>query len=133
MSKVGLHGVSFLLIPCNSYSAPELVEGKPYDAQIDDWSIGAILYFLLTSRHAFALEGAEDEDTQKLVLSGNYDTSNPLWPEVSSEGECSIMKSYSIVSSVYLTFAALNSQEVGSRTISGRSPKSCTSGKLPAE
>ncbi|CAO3672423.1 unnamed protein product [Umbelopsis ramanniana] len=70
-----------------AYSAPELVAGKPYDAQIDDWSVGAILYFLLTSRHAFALEGAEDEDTQKLVLSGKYDTTNPLWPEVSNEAK----------------------------------------------
>ncbi|KAI8582532.1 hypothetical protein K450DRAFT_227631 [Umbelopsis ramanniana AG] len=70
-----------------AYSAPELVEGKQYNAQIDDWSIGAILYFLLTSRHAFALDGAEDEDIQKLVLSGNYDTSNPVWPEVSSEAK----------------------------------------------
>lgn len=96
MKEFSLRGDSFLLIPCNSYSAPELVAGKPYDAQIDDWSVGAILYFLLTSRHAFALEGAEDEDTQKLVLSGKYDTTNPLWPEVSNEGECSIMKSYSM-------------------------------------
>ncbi|KAG2177711.1 hypothetical protein INT44_008225 [Umbelopsis vinacea] len=69
-----------------AYSAPELVEGKQYNAQIDDWSIGATLYFLLTSKHAFALDGAEDEDTQKLVLSGNYDTNNPVWPEVSGEG-----------------------------------------------
>lgn len=85
------------------------MEGKPYDAQIDDWSIGAILYFLLTGRHAFALEGSEDEETQKLVLSGNYDTTNPLWSEVSSEGECSLMRAILSVSYSYLTFAALNS------------------------
>jgi serine/threonine protein kinase len=91
-----------------SYSAPEVVEGKQYDEQVDDWSIGAILYFLLTSRHAFALDGTEDDAIHKLVLSGKYDTNNPSWPEVSNEGKC--CKVQASVVSWKLTYAIIYSQ-----------------------
>jgi serine/threonine protein kinase len=37
------------------YQAPEMVEGAVsyYDEKIDLWSVGAILYFMITGKHAF--------------------------------------------------------------------------------
>ena len=36
------------------YQAPEMVEGAEsyYDEKIDMWSVGAIIYFMLTGKHA---------------------------------------------------------------------------------
>jgi len=37
------------------YQAPEMLEGAEeyYDEKIDIWSAGAVLYFMITGKHAF--------------------------------------------------------------------------------
>jgi len=43
------------------FMAPEIVERRPYDAKVDVWSLGVMLYMLLTDEHPFVL----DHDTCK--------------------------------------------------------------------
>ena len=35
------------------YLSPEICEGKPYNARSDVWSLGCVLYEMITLRHAF--------------------------------------------------------------------------------
>jgi serine/threonine-protein kinase len=56
------------------YMAPEQATGKPLDRRADIWSIGAILYRLLTGRCAF--EGSNQLATLHLLTSG--DPPDPL-------------------------------------------------------
>lgn len=48
------------------YMAPEQLRGQPVDARADVFSFGAILYELLSGRHAF--DGATVADTQSAIL-----------------------------------------------------------------
>jgi NIMA (never in mitosis gene a)-related kinase len=61
------------------YLSPEICQGKPYNHKSDVWSLGCILYELVTLRHAF------DAQTLKLlvlkIIRGNY-------PPVSSAYRC---------------------------------------------
>ena len=44
-----------------SYIAPEIHEGKPYDKAVDIWSLGIILYFLLSGKLPFEGEAEKDK------------------------------------------------------------------------
>jgi NIMA (never in mitosis gene a)-related kinase 10 len=48
------HGKSF--VGTILYSCPEIVQSKPYSHKCDIWSLGAILYELLTFQHPFKAE-----------------------------------------------------------------------------
>ena len=36
-----------------SYSAPEMLEGIPYDMKVDVWALGVLTYHILTGRKPF--------------------------------------------------------------------------------
>lgn len=88
------------------YSAPEVFGNQPYDVKVDAWSMGAILYFLATSIHAFANNDVEDQGVKELVMNGNYNISNPNWHAVSNEGIK--LNSCSFITSI-LTYAYVHS------------------------
>jgi len=66
-----------------AYSAPEVLTGKDYDNKVDAWSLGAMLYFLATSNHAFMSENVDHHTVEELILKGAYDTNGAKWNEVS--------------------------------------------------
>ena len=54
------------------YIAPEIVNGKTYNEKCDLWSIGVIMYILLTGSPPF--DGKNDNDILKVVKAGKYST-----------------------------------------------------------
>jgi serine/threonine protein kinase len=73
----------FLTTRCGTpaFVAPEVVAGRPYNTQVDMWSIGTLLYMLLGGRPPF-----EDQTFQGLfrkIQASDYDFSAPAWKQVS--------------------------------------------------
>ena len=56
------------------YQAPEMLDGveQYYDEKIDMWSAGAVLYFMITGKHAFQKETCED--IEKAIINCEYDS-----------------------------------------------------------
>jgi serine/threonine protein kinase len=53
------------------YGAPEIVRREAYGLPADMWSVGVLLYFMLTGLSPF--HGNTKEETLKLMSKGNYD------------------------------------------------------------
>ena len=71
------------------YMAPEIIKRK-YDEKCDLWSIGVILYILLTGRPPF--DGNDDEEILENVKKGVYDKWSYPFPLLSSQAKDLIVK-----------------------------------------
>ena len=71
------------------YMAPEVIKRK-YDEKCDLWSIGVIMYILLTGRPPF--DGEDDDEILKNVEKGVYDTTSDPFPSLSNEAKDLITK-----------------------------------------
>jgi len=52
------------------YAAPEVVAGTPYDEEVDIWSIGAVVYAMLTGQ---MLYGGKEQEVYSKAKSGSVD------------------------------------------------------------
>ena len=69
----GVFGTSY-------YVAPEVIEGT-YSQKCDVWSVGIILYILLSSRPPF--NGSTFKEIVEQIKVGQFDFDDPQWAEIS--------------------------------------------------
>lgn len=80
-------GDSLMQTACGTpgYVAPEILEGRPYGAEVDLWSLGVIAYILLCGFPPFY-----DENNAALfasIKSGVFDFPSPYWDCVSASAK----------------------------------------------
>lgn len=72
------------------YVAPEVLLGHPYSKEVDLWSLGVILYVLLSGYLPFYAE--QKKQTYKLIVTGDYDFDDPVWDPISAEAKDLVTK-----------------------------------------
>lgn len=65
--------------------APEILLGKPYNEKVDCWSLGVMLYRLLSGEYPFNSMGGEQE-LFKVIEKGKF-TFSENWDNVSEEAK----------------------------------------------
>ncbi|OHT11956.1 CAMK family protein kinase [Tritrichomonas foetus] len=68
-----------------SYAAPEMIKGEEYSSSVDIWSMGIVLYAMLTGELPF-----KDENTQKLMQNIVYN--DPIFPQNLSRGAIDLLQ-----------------------------------------
>jgi calcium/calmodulin-dependent protein kinase-4/calcium/calmodulin-dependent protein kinase I len=64
------------------WAAPEIMKNVPYDASVDVWSLGCIMYALLTATRPFDTD--DDEELYDMVVNGQIDYDTPEMKPVSA-------------------------------------------------
>ena len=76
VSKVARKGLGYTQTGTPYYASPEVWEEKPYDSKSDVWSLGCVIYEMITLRPPFQAKSMED--LYKKVMRG-------LYPKISSK------------------------------------------------
>lgn len=76
-------------------SAPEVLRAQPFGTAADMWSLGVVMYILLSGVHPFDLTGdADDDDVQRRVLRGTVSFDADVWKQISGEAKVMMRKGY---------------------------------------
>ena len=70
VSKVARKGLGYTQTGTPYYASPEVWEEKPYDSKSDVWSLGCVMYEMITLRPPFQAKSMEE--LYKKVMRGNY-------------------------------------------------------------
>ena len=69
-----------------SYVAPEILLGKPYNKSVDLWSIGVVMYLLLSGFLPFDDEGSENEIIRQ-TIEDEVPYTSEVWKHISNEAK----------------------------------------------
>jgi len=61
------------------YASPEVLVREPYNFKVDIWSIGIIMYYLLSSELPFDHDGNNDDKIADLIISNPVQFSQEIW------------------------------------------------------
>jgi len=64
------------------YMAPEVLLSRTYDSSVDIWSLGVIVYKMLSGHYPFS-KGGFNQDALSRVLTGKYDFNSRRWANIS--------------------------------------------------
>ena len=70
VSKLARNGLLYTQTGTPYYASPEVWRDKPYDAKADIWSLGCVIYEMITLRPPFRAE--DMEGLYKKVIKGSY-------------------------------------------------------------
>jgi len=68
-----------------SFVAPEVLIRKPYNGQVDVWSLGVIIYYLLSGELPFDDPSDNEEIIAKKVVYADVEFPSKIWEKVSNE------------------------------------------------
>ena len=77
VSKIAQDGMLFTQTGTPYYASPEVWQDKPYDNKSDIWSLGCVLYEMITLNPPF--RAGNMDELYKVVLSGNYPKLPPFY------------------------------------------------------
>ena len=77
-----MHGTSY-------YIAPEVLK-KKYDERCDVWSVGVLLYILLSGTPPF--DGRDDQEITENVKKGKINLKGGKWTEISEDAKTLLKK-----------------------------------------
>jgi len=66
-----------------AYWAPEMFTNTRYGKEVDMWSLGVILYIILSGRHPFDAPGRSDAQMRAAIQSGKVTFAHETWSHVS--------------------------------------------------
>lgn len=72
------------------FVAPEILMRQPYDQQSDMWSVGCIIYLLLSGNLPFM--GRSQKELFRKIVSGKYEFRNEDWGDVSPDAKDLVRK-----------------------------------------
>mmetsp|Transcript_19810 Transcript_19810/g.46247 ORF Transcript_19810/g.46247 Transcript_19810/m.46247 type:complete len:599 (+) Transcript_19810:88-1884(+) len=76
-----------------SYTAPEVYMRKGADLPADTWSLGVVLYVMLTGTNPFRTgKETSKQETVKKIKAGTFATQRPGWQKVSETGQDLVKK-----------------------------------------
>lgn len=73
----------------HKYSAPEIIDNKPYDKSVDIWSLGVIVYILLCGEYPF---DCDDRLLDEKITTADYNTESYEWEILSEEAKDFVAK-----------------------------------------
>jgi len=72
------------------YAAPEIMKNVPYDDTVDIWSLGVIIYIILSGFRPF--EAEDRYELYQQVIKADYEFFSPEWDSISPEAKDLISK-----------------------------------------
>mmetsp|Transcript_1469 Transcript_1469/g.4440 ORF Transcript_1469/g.4440 Transcript_1469/m.4440 type:complete len:742 (+) Transcript_1469:250-2475(+) len=92
------------LVGTLSYMAPEILNHEEYDGAVDMWSLGVILYVMLSGRMPFF--GKTDDDCMEQIRAGRYWFPDKQWSSISNDAKSLIKQLLQLDPKIRLTAKA---------------------------